>query len=224
MAQVRMSEKLKDEMLSKILKEEKSVPRNIEVPETMRESFEKHFLKPGVQEWLNACPDKDLLQICKPYSSRIANNLLIVFSVAGHTNPQNPIPPINGHYCARYREELYKSPNTSTTLYAKGLDATHLIEKFSFLEKFTTDYLEITQHNARISNLALELRDAMENYKWANGFVKEVEQAKFFMPAWAIAKMEEKVIRTEIPKKTTKLDEETLNSLKQQLVSHALIN
>jgi hypothetical protein len=210
MAQLRLSDKLQAEILEKIENSRKREPK-FDVPVTQVAAFEKHFMKPGLVEWLEKCPDPET-----------ANKLVLTTNYYTHHYLHFDIKHGNHHLEVRYR------PQYVATFYCQKekdrYNLTPLAETFPFVKDFIAELLETSIHNERIIVLKDSLRKAMFNYTWANTFVKEVEQAKLFMPNWAIAKMEEKVVRDTEPKKQNKIAEEDLMALKQQLVSHAIVN
>lgn len=211
MAQLRLSDKLQAEILEKIEASRKKEPE-FDVPVVQVAAFEKHFIKPGLIEWLEKCPDPET-----------AGEMVLGNSYyTSHT--LNFDMPRGDHLSkVRYRPQYVESFYIEEVKQG-NYDLTSLAEIFPFVKEFIAERAEISMHNERIHTLKQSLNKAMRNYTWANTFVKEIEQAKFFMPNWAIAKMEEKVVRDTEPKKRNNLAEDDLMALKQQLVSHAIVN
>lgn len=211
MAQLRLSDKLQSEILQKIEASRKKEPE-FEVPVVQVAAFEKHFIKPGLIEWLEKCPDPETA------SELVVGTSYYTSHTVSFAMPQSEYG-LKVRYRPKYVESFYIEE-----VKQDNYDLTQLAEIFPFVKEFIAERTEILMHNERISTLKQSLSNAMRNYTWANTFVKEVEQAKFFMPNWAIAKMEEKVVRDTEPKKRNNLAEDDLMALKQQLVSHAIVN
>lgn len=211
MAQLRMSDKLKQAIMTNLKSSTPTRPV-LRIPDSLTYAFEMSLVPEAIKEWVKACPDTKLLM-----EDRYSNQLV-----------QTKIMPSGRfitHKCVHIPQEIIEY-QLYTDRYASDRQYVTVDENNPDCPQAIRDYIaaieKVEPKITALEELISAMKTALENYVWANTFIKEIPQAKMYMPKWAL----DKIYENKKPKLKNNLSDhiadEDLASIKTALVKQAL--
>lgn len=211
MAQLRMSDKLKQEIMTKLTQSKPTYPV-LTIPDSLIYAFEMSLVPETIKEWVKACPDTKLLTEGR-------------FNIGSIQTKIMPSGRVITHKCVHIPEEIIEY-QLYTDRYASDRQYVTVDENSSDCPQAIRDYVaaieKIEPKIAALEELIKSMQRALNYYVWANTFIKEIPQAKMYMPNWAI----NKIYVNKKPKLKNNLSnhiaDEDLAGIKTALVKQAL--
>ena len=208
MAQLRMSDKLKEDVLKAISKTTPSSP-TLRIPDSQKLGFEMWLLPEEIKPWILACPDPELLKI---------GRYRLGYAMVKFKSAQRPIHIELTHIPEEYLEWPCHEPKV---IPIEGRDENDP-QCPEAVRNYIDAFKEYEPKVEAIDRLRNQLENAMNTFTWANTFLKEIPQAKIYMPQWAMNKIYEAKKTAQRVEKTSNIDDTTLAEIKTALVKQAL--